>query len=112
MKTAVVIIQPHQLDALRDALLAIGVRGLTVTEIKRFGAEPGYDYTYRGATGATPGVPRLQVEVCLGDASLARVLDVITGVSPPRFGASRIFVRDLYEARRIRTGDTRERALQ
>lgn len=111
MKTAVAIVQPHQLDALRDALLAIGLRGLTVTEVKRLGAEPGYDFSYRGVNAAAPAVPRLQVEVCLGDASLAQVMEVIEGVSGSRSGG-RVFVRDLFDARRIRTGDAREQALE
>jgi nitrogen regulatory protein PII len=113
VKAAIAIIKPHELDALRDALLSLGVSGLTVTEVKRIGPEKGFDYTYRGAPNTVPAVPKLQVEVALGDAPLAQVLDIIAGgaeVGVPNQGT--VFVQELVGAVRIRTGDTHQRALE
>ncbi len=111
MKSAVAIIKPHQLDALRDALLGVGVSGLTVTEVKRFGSGEGHEYSYRGAVATVAAVPKLQVEVALGDAPLARVLDIIADGLGVRVG-EQIFVQPLHDVVRIRTGDAHEKALE
>ena len=112
MKIVMAIIKPFKLDEVREALTGIGVNGMTVTEVKGFGRQKGQTEIYRGAEYATNMVPKVKIElVC--DASLApRAVEAIQqAAGTGNIGDGKIFVLDVAEATRIRTGETGEAAL-
>ncbi|CAI4031281.1 MAG TPA: P-II family nitrogen regulator [Nitrospiraceae bacterium] len=112
MKLVEAIIKPFKLDEVKDALLEIGIQGMTVTEVKGFGRQKGHKETYRGQEYTIEFVPKVKVEVAVTDAQVPRVLETITrSAKTGSIGDGKIFVRDLASAIRIRTGETGESAL-
>lgn len=112
MKLVEAIIKPFKLDEVKDALLEIGIQGMTVTEVKGFGRQKGHKETYRGQEYTIEFVPKVKVEVAVQDSQVQRVLDTITRTAKTgSIGDGKIFVRDLEMAVRIRTGETGETAL-
>ena len=107
MKLIAAIIKPFKLDDVRAALSEIGVTGITVTEVKGFGRQKGHTELYRGAEYVVDFLPKVKVEVAV-DASLAdRVIEAITGAARTgKIGDGKIFVLDLEQTIRIRTGET------
>ncbi len=106
MKLILAIIQPHRLDTVRDALTDIGVHGLTVTEVKGYGRQKGHSETYRGAEYQVDFVPKLKIEVVVGDEQAGQVVDVIVAAAQTgSIGDGKIFVSDLSEVIRIRTAE-------
>jgi nitrogen regulatory protein PII len=112
MKLVEAIIKPFKLDEVKDALLEIGIQGMTVTEVKGFGRQKGHKETYRGQEYTIEFVPKVKVEVAVTDSQVPRVLDTITRAAKTgSIGDGKIFVRDLGSVVRIRTGETGESAL-
>jgi len=112
MKLIVAIIKPFKLDEVRDALSGIGIAGMTVTEVKGFGRQKGQTEIYRGAEYTTNMVPKIKIEVALSDALVSRAVEAITQAAVTgAIGDGKIFVLDLAEAVRIRTGESGETAL-
>lgn len=112
MKWIIAIIQPHQLDSVRDALTDEKIVGLTVTDVKGFGRQKGQSEVYRGAEYHIHYVPKLKIEVGVDDASADRVVNIIMGAAQTgRIGDGKIFVMDLESAQRIRTGEEGAAAL-
>src|SRR5436309_3283508 len=112
MKLIESIIKPFKLDEVKDALLEIGVQGMTVTEVKGFGRQKGHKETYRGTEYTIEFVPKVKIEVAVADNQVQRVIETITRTARTgSIGDGKIFVRDLGEAVRIRTGETGESAL-
>lgn len=106
MKWIIAIIQPHQLDAVRDALMEEKIIGLTVTDVKGFGRQKGQSEIYRGAEYHINYVPKLKVEIGVEAASADRVVNIIMRAAQTgRIGDGKIFVMDLASALRIRTGE-------
>jgi nitrogen regulatory protein P-II 2 len=112
MKLIIAIIKPFKLDDVREALTEIGVAGMTVTEVKGFGRQKGQTEIYRGAEYSTNMVPKIKIEVVC-DAGLAdRAVETIqAAASTGAIGDGKIFVLDVGQAVRIRTGETNETAL-
>ncbi|HEX9904424.1 MAG TPA: P-II family nitrogen regulator [Propylenella sp.] len=112
MKLIIAIIKPFKLDAVRDALTAIGVQGLTVTEVKGYGRQKGHTEIYRGAEYAVSFLPKLKIEVAVPEAEADRVVEAIAEAARTgQIGDGKIFVLDLRSALRIRTGEGNEQAL-
>jgi len=112
MKLVEAIIKPFKLDEVKDALLEIGVQGMTVTEVKGFGRQKGHKETYRGTEYTIEFVPKVKIEVAVNDAQVPKVIETITrSAKTGSIGDGKIFVRDLGQAVRIRTGETGETAL-
>ena len=112
MKMIEAIVKPFKLDEVKDALLEIGVQGMTVTEVKGFGRQKGHKETYRGQEYTIEFVPKVKIEVAVQDSQVQRVLDTITRTAKTgSIGDGKIFVRDLQMAVRIRTGETGDTAL-
>ena len=112
MKLVTAIIKPFKLDDAREALSEIGIQGLTVTEVKGFGRQKGHTELYRGAEYVVDFLPKSKLEIAIGDDQVESVIDEIkkaTGTG--RIGDGKIFVTDLQEAVRIRTGETGADAL-
>ena len=112
MKMIEAIIKPFKLDEVKDALVEMGVQGLTVTEVKGFGRQKGAKETYRGAEYTTDFVPKVKIEVYVTDNLVPRVIETITrSAKTGSVGDGKIFVSDLNTVVRIRTGETGESAL-
>ena len=112
MKLVVAIIKPFKLDEVREALTELGVTGMTVTEVKGFGRQKGQTEIYRGAEYSTNMVPKLKVEVACGSDLSARVVEAIqAAANTGAIGDGKIFVLEIGEAVRIRTGETDANAL-
>ena len=112
MKLVVAIIKPFKLDEVREALTAVGVAGMTVTEVKGFGRQKGQTEIYRGAEYSTNMVPKIKVEVACASDLAPRVVETIQqAANTGAIGDGKIFVLDLGEAVRIRTGETDVTAL-
>ncbi|WHZ22492.1 MAG: Nitrogen regulatory protein P-II [Nitrospira sp.] len=112
MKLIEAIVKPFKLDEVKDALLEIGIQGMTVTEVKGFGRQKGHKETYRGQEYTIEFVPKVKIEVAVNDGQVQRVLEMITRAAKTgSIGDGKIFVRDLSDAVRIRTGETGESAL-
>ena len=112
MKIVMAIIKPFKLDEVRDALTAVGVHGLTVTEVKGYGRQKGHTEIYRGAEYAVSFLPKLKIELAV-DADLAdQVVDAIgSAARTGQIGDGKIFVSSLDRAVRIRTGERDSDAL-
>ena len=112
MKLVMAVIKPFKLDEVRDALTAMGVQGLTISEVKGFGRQKGQTEIYRGAEYAVSFLPKVKVEVVVDDAQAAAAVDVIRkAASTGKIGDGKIFVLDVEQAVRIRTGETGGEAL-
>jgi nitrogen regulatory protein P-II 2 len=112
MKIVIAVIKPFKLDEVRDALTAIGVHGMTVSEVKGYGRQRGHTEIYRGAEYAVSFLPKVKVEVAVADDQVERVIDAISGAAKTgQIGDGKIFVLDLEQATRIRTAETGEAAL-
>jgi nitrogen regulatory protein P-II 2 len=112
MKIVMAIIKPFKLDEVRDALNALGVHGLTVTEVKGYGRQKGHTEIYRGAEYAVSFLPKLKVEVAVAADQVDKVVDAIsTAAKTGQIGDGKIFVTSIEHAVRIRTGETDGEAL-
>jgi nitrogen regulatory protein P-II 2 len=112
MKLVTAIIKPFKLDEVREALSAVGVAGITVTEVKGFGRQKGHTELYRGAEYVVDFLPKVKVEAAVKDELLAQVIEAIEkAASTGKIGDGKIFVFDLEQAIRIRTGETGSDAL-
>ena len=112
MKLIMAIIKPFKLDQVRDALSAIGVQGLTVSEVKGYGRQKGQSEIYRGAEYAVHFVPKLKLEIAVDAEQANEVLEALRdSASTGQIGDGKLFVLDLEQAMRIRTGETGAQAL-
>ena len=112
MKYIIAAVKPYKLDEVREALTAVGVRGMMVSEIKGFGAQSGHTEIYRGAEYAVNFVPKVKIEIAVSDSLADEVVDTIRKVAKTdKIGDGKIFVLDLKEALRVRTGETGDDAL-
>ena len=112
MKLVIAIIKPFKLDEVRESLSGIGVAGMTVTEVKGFGRQKGQTEIYRGAEYSTNMVPKIKVEVaCAADLAPRVVESIQQAANTGAIGDGKIFVLDIGQAVRIRTGETDETAL-
>ncbi|MFM2300676.1 MAG: hypothetical protein RLZZ84_412 [Pseudomonadota bacterium] len=112
MKFIIAIIKPFKLDEVRDALGAIGVAGMTVSEVKGFGRQKGQTEIYRGAEYSTNMLPKVKLEIACSDELAAQVVETIQqAASTEAIGDGKVFVLDLASATRIRTGETGDTAL-
>jgi nitrogen regulatory protein P-II 2 len=112
MKIVMAIIKPFKLEEVRDALTAIGVHGLTVTEVKGYGRQKGHTEIYRGAEYAVSFLPKLKIEVAVDSDVADKVVDAIVAAARTgQIGDGKIFVYDLISAVRIRTGEKDKDAL-
>ncbi len=106
MKIVMAIIKPFKLDEVRDALTAVGVHGLTVTEVKGYGRQKGHTEIYRGAEYAVSFLPKLKIEVAVpGEIAPAVVDAIVASARTGQIGDGKIFVSSLEQAIRIRTGE-------
>ena len=107
MKLVTAIIKPFKLEDVRDALSAIGVRGMTVTEVKGYGRQKGHTEIYRGAEYAVNFLPKVRIEVVVPATETDRVVEAISGAAKTgQIGDGKIFVAPIDRALRIRTGET------
>ncbi len=112
MKQVTAIIKPHMLDEVRDTLSRLGVAGMTTTEVKGFGRQKGHTEIYRGAEYSVDFVPKVKIEIVVADDRLDAVLDAIkTSARTGQIGDGKIFVADMEQAVRIRTGEVGSNAL-
>ena len=112
MKLVTAIIKPFKLDDVRDALSEVGVQGVTVTEVKGFGRQKGHTELYRGAEYVVDFLPKVKLEIAIDSKQLDRVIEaIIKAARTDKIGDGKIFVYDLDQAIRIRTGETGEDAL-
>ena len=112
MKLVSAIIKPFKLDDVREALSEVGVAGITVTEVKGFGRQKGHTELYRGAEYVVDFLPKIKVEVAVDDAQLDQVIEAISGAAKTgKIGDGKIFVYEVEQAIRIRTGETGPDAL-
>lgn len=112
MKLIMAIIKPFRLDDVRNALADVGVEGMTVSEVKGYGRQRGHTEIYRGAEYAVEFVPKVRLEVVVDDELAAKVVDTIAHTAQTgRIGDGKVFVFDVVEAVRIRTGETGSAAL-
>lgn len=112
MKMVTAIIKPFKLDDVREALAEVGVQGITVTEVKGFGRQKGHTELYRGAEYVVDFLPKMKIELAVSVELLERVIEAITNVARTgKIGDGKIFVTDVEQAIRIRTGETGVEAL-
>ncbi|GAB2952902.1 MULTISPECIES: P-II family nitrogen regulator [Aquaspirillum] len=107
MKLISAIIKPFKLDEVREALAAVGVQGVTVTEVKGFGRQKGHTELYRGAEYVVDFLPKVKIEIAIRDELLDQALEAIEqGAHTGKIGDGKIFVFELEQVVRIRTGET------
>ena len=112
MKMVIAIVKPFKLDEVREALSAIGVQGVTVTEVKGFGRQKGHTELYRGAEYVVDFLPKVKVEAAVDDALVEQVIEAIENAARTgKIGDGKIFVAALEQVVRIRTGETGKDAL-
>ena len=112
MKIVMAVIKPFKLEEVRDALTAIGVHGLTVTEVKGYGRQKGHTEIYRGAEYAVSFLPKVKIEVAIGSEQVDKTIEAITTAAKTgQIGDGKIFVINLDHAIRIRTGEADAAAL-
>ena len=112
MKLVTAIIKPFKLDDVRESLSSIGVQGITVSEVKGFGRQKGHTELYRGAEYAVDFLPKVKIEVAISDSMLDQTIDSITtAANTQKIGDGKIFVTELEQILRIRTGETGEDAI-
>ena len=107
MKLITAIIKPFKLQEVREALVSSGVEGLTISEVKGYGRQKGHTEMYRGAEYTVDTIPKIKLEILVGADSSSRVIDVITKIAGTgKIGDGKIFVTNVDEVIRIRTGET------
>ena len=112
MKKVTAMIKPFKLDDVREALSDIGIQGMTVTEVKGFGRQKGHTEVYRGAEYAVDFLPKIQIDIVLSDDQIERVIEVIIETARTgKVGDGKIFISDVQDAIRIRTGERGDEAL-
>lgn len=112
MKLIIAIIKPFKIEEVKSALAEINVEGMTVTEVKGFGRQKGHPETYRGSEYTVDFLPKLKVEVAVTDAQTARVIDaIIKAANTGKIGDGKVFVREIEDVIRIRTGERGDAAL-
>jgi nitrogen regulatory protein P-II 2 len=112
MKLIMAVVKPFKLDDVREALVAAGVEGLTVSEVKGYGRQKGQTEIYRGAEYQVNFLPKVQLEVAVEDSAVAKAVEAIkTAAGTGKIGDGKIFVMNVEEAVRIRTGETGSAAL-
>ena len=112
MKLIVAIVQPFKLDAVREALSELGVEGLTASEVRGFGRQKGHREVYRGSEYTINYVPKVKLEIAVADELAERVIETVQNIAHTgKIGAGKIFVFEMSEAIRVRTGETGEGAL-
>lgn len=112
MKLIMAIIKPFKFDEVRDALTSVGIEGLSVTEIKGYGRQKGQTEIYRGAEYTTNMVPKIKLEIVVPDALAAKTIEAIEATAKTgNIGDGKIFVLDVQQAVRIRTGEANDMAL-
>lgn len=112
MKMITTIIKPFKLDDVREALSEIGVKGLTVTEVKGFGRQKGHTELYRGAEYVVDFLPKVKIEIAVADDQVDQCIEAIVGAARTgKIGDGKIFVTSIEQTIRIRTGESGEEAL-
>lgn len=112
MKKIEAIIKPFKLEEVKEALAAVGVQGMTVTEVKGFGRQKGHKELYRGAEYVVEFLPKVKIEIIVGDDALKDVTEaIVKGASTGRIGDGKIFVSSVEDAIRIRTGESGDVAI-
>jgi len=112
MKLVTAIIKPFKLDDVREALSGINVQGMTVTEVKGFGRQKGHTELYRGAEYVVDFLPKVKIEVAISDDQVDKAVDaILKAASTGKIGDGKIFILDLGQVIRIRTGETGADAL-
>jgi nitrogen regulatory protein P-II 2 len=112
MKMIEAIIKPYKLDDVKEALVEVGVQGMTVSEVKGFGRQKGSKETYRGAEYTTDFIPKVKIELYVADNMVQKVVDtIVRSAKSGSVGDGKIFVSDISHVVRIRTGETGESAL-
>ena len=112
MKLIIAVIKPFKLEEVREALTAVGVQGLMVSEVKGYGRQSGHTEIYRGAEYVVNFVPKVRLELVVPDASVAAVIEALaTTAKTGKIGDGKIFVLDVEQAMRVRTGETGDEAL-
>jgi len=112
MKLLTAIIKPFKLDEVREALSAVGVQGITVTEVKGFGRQKGHTELYRGAEYVVDFLPKVKIEAAIADDMAERAVEAIeASARTGKIGDGKIFIYDLEQVVRIRTGETGKEAL-
>jgi nitrogen regulatory protein P-II 2 len=112
MKMVTAIIKPFKLDEVREALSAVGVQGITVTEVKGFGRQKGHTELYRGAEYVVDFLPKVRIDAAVDDAVVERVIEAIeASARTGKIGDGKIFVMPIEQVLRIRTGETGKDAL-
>jgi nitrogen regulatory protein P-II 2 len=112
MKLITAVVKPFRLDDVRNALAEVGVQGMTVTEVKGFGRQRGHTELYRGAEYVVDFLPKVKVEVAVSDGLAERVIEAIMAAAKTgKVGDGKIFVTNLAEVYRIRTGETGDQAI-
>jgi nitrogen regulatory protein PII len=112
MKLIVSVIKPFKLEEVREALTAIGVQGLMVSEVKGYGRQSGHTEIYRGAEYVVNFVPKVKLELVVPDAAVNQVIDALARTAKTgKIGDGKIFVLDVEQAMRVRTGETGDEAL-
>jgi nitrogen regulatory protein P-II 2 len=107
MKLVVAVIKPFKLDEVRDALVAVGVQGMTASEVKGYGRQKGHTEIYRGAEYAVTFLPKIRIEVAVPSERVEKVVEaIITSAKTGQIGDGKIFVTPIDQAVRIRTGET------
>ncbi len=112
MKLIIAVIKPFKLEEVREALTEIGVQGLMVSEVKGYGRQSGHTEVYRGAEYVVNFVPKIKLEMVVPDGEVAKITETLSGTAKTgKIGDGKIFVLDVEQATRIRTGETGEEAL-
>ena len=112
MKRITAVIKPFKLDEVREALAGVGITGLTVTEVKGFGRQKGHTELYRGAEYVVDFLPKVKIEVVVPDSSADAAIDaIVKAAKTGRIGDGKIFVTNVEQVIRIRTGETDESAI-
>ena len=112
MKLVIAVIKPFKLDEVREALSAIGVQGITATEVNGFGRQKGHTELYRGAEYVVDFLPKIKLEIAVSDSFVDNTIEtILKTASTGKIGDGKIFVLDLQEAIRVRTGEKGEEAL-
>ena len=112
MKLVIAVIKPFKLDEVREALSAIGVQGITATEVKGFGRQKGHTELYRGAEYVVDFLPKIKLEIAVSDELVDNTIDaILKTASTGKIGDGKIFILELQEAIRVRTGEKGKEAL-